>query len=43
MTRSETPDMAGSDIINTAGRVTRRRRTQAIAKQKAIYDIMLVG
>ena len=33
MIRPEIPEIAGSDIPNTAGRKTRRRRTQAIAKR----------
>ena len=38
MIRSENPDMAGSDIPDTAGRKTRRRkRTQAIAKRYAFH------
>lgn len=32
MTRPEVPDMAGFNIPDTAGRVIRERRTQAIAK-----------
>ena len=32
MTRSEIPDMAGSDIPNMAGRKTRRKRRQAVTK-----------
>ena len=36
MIRPEIPEIAGSDIPNTAGRKTRRRRrTQAIAKRYA--------
>ena len=36
MTRSEIPDMTGSNILDTAGRV-RRRRTQAITAIKLLY------
>ena len=38
MTRPEITDIAGSDIPDTAGRKTkRRRRTQAIAKRYAFH------
>ena len=40
MTRPEIPDMTGSGIPDTTGRVTRRRgrrRAQAIAKHFASY------
>ena len=38
MVRPKIPDMAGSDIPDTAGRKTgRRRRTQAIAKRYAFH------
>ena len=37
MVRPKIPDMAGSDIPDTAGRKTTRRRTQAIAKRYAFH------
>ena len=37
MTRSKIPDVTGSDIPATAGRKTRIRRTQAIAKRYAFH------
>ena len=38
MTRPKIPDMAGSDIPDTAGRKTRTiRRTQLIAKRYAFH------
>ena len=37
MTRSKIPDIAGSDIPETAGRKTRIRRTQAIAKRYVFH------
>ena len=37
MTRPEIPDMAGSDIPDTASRKTRRRRTKAIAKRYVFH------
>ena len=37
MTRPEITDIAGSDIPDTAGRKTKRRRTQAIAKGYAFH------
>ena len=37
MTRSKIPDIAGSDIPETAGRETRIRRTQAIAKRYVFH------
>ena len=37
MKRSEILNMTGSDIPNTAGRVTQRRRTQATAKRFAFH------